>query len=204
MQLHLNRGPFLTTLVCGLVFAGGFLVSSSRDQIDPVSWANSLASSPARFSFVVVGDTQDDGTTGGGINDNIWPQMATDMNALSPAFALFCGDLISGSGSMNTTLAEWQAWDSATSSLHCPRLMTPGKVRVHFPLGQLNSPGFLPPIARPERKGVPIGSTWAMPALLVLLQITKPAVGRRINPGLMESLRKAGTWRTSLYSLTAP
>ena len=139
MQLHLNRGPFLTTLVCGLVFAGGFLVSSSRDQIDPVSWANSLASSPARFSFVVVGDTQDDGTTGGGINDNIWPQMATDMNALSPAFALFCGDLISGSGSMNTTLAEWQAWDSATSSLHCPRLMTPGNHDMYAGAGSFSA-----------------------------------------------------------------
>ena len=76
--------------------------------------------------FVVVGDTQDDGTTGGGINDNRWPQMAFDMNAHDPDFALFCGDLISGSGSTGTHLAQWTAWDVATSPLNAVRLMVPG------------------------------------------------------------------------------
>jgi hypothetical protein len=76
--------------------------------------------------FVVVGDTQDDGSTGGGINDNIWPQMATDMNALDPAFALFCGDLVAGSISSSVTINEWNQWKTATSPLSATRLMTPG------------------------------------------------------------------------------
>ena len=82
------------------------------------------AGTPLRF--VVVGDTQDDGTTGGGINDNIWPQMAYDMNALDPAFALFCGDLVSGSSSTSAHINEWNEWETATSPLFATRLMTPG------------------------------------------------------------------------------
>jgi hypothetical protein len=78
------------------------------------------------FRFVVVGDTQDDGTTGGGINDNIWPQMAYDMNAFDPAFALFCGDLVAGSTSSSVTTNEWDLWKTATSPLFATRLMTPG------------------------------------------------------------------------------
>ena len=68
--------------------------------------AQDLGEGSARFSFVVVGDTQDDGTTGGGINDNLWPAMAYDMNALNPDFALFCGDLVSGSSSIDTTVIQ--------------------------------------------------------------------------------------------------
>jgi hypothetical protein len=80
----------------------------------------------APLRFVVVGDTQDDGTTGGGINDSVWPQMALDMNAHDPAFALFPGDLVAGSTSSAVTLNEWGDWDVATSPLTAVRLMTPG------------------------------------------------------------------------------
>jgi hypothetical protein len=79
-----------------------------------------------RFSFVVVGDTQDDGTTGGGVNDKLWPAMAYDMNALNPAFALFCGDLVSGSSSIDTTVAQWEDWKVATNPLNATRYMVPG------------------------------------------------------------------------------
>ena len=76
--------------------------------------------------FVVVGDTQDNGSTGAGINSNVWPRMALDMNAHSPAFALFAGDLVSGSTSASVTLNEWTEWEAATSPLTAVRLMTPG------------------------------------------------------------------------------
>lgn len=79
-----------------------------------------------RFSFVVVGDTQDDGTTGGGINDNLWPHLALDINAHGPSFALFAGDLVSGSSSLGTTQAQWADWEQATSGLNCVRYMVPG------------------------------------------------------------------------------
>jgi len=118
-----------------LAFFAGILDASGEKPVNPVSWANNLIPPAGNFSFVVVGDTQDDGTTGGGINDNMWPQMATDMNALSPSFALFCGDLISGSSSMSSTLSQWQDWDTATSSLVCPRFMTPGNHDMYPGLG---------------------------------------------------------------------
>ena len=88
--------------------------------------AQDLGEGSARFSFVVVGDTQDDGTTGGGINDNLWPAMAYDMNALNPDFALFCGDLVSGSSSIDTTVIQWEQWKVATGPLTATRYMVPG------------------------------------------------------------------------------
>lgn len=84
------------------------------------------AEASTTLRFVVVGDTQDDGTTGGGVNDAVWPAMADDMNALNPAFALFCGDLVSGSSSLPVTTAQWEDWKVATSGLLAPRYMVPG------------------------------------------------------------------------------
>jgi hypothetical protein len=133
------RASIPSLLLPALALSGGMLVASGEKSVDPVRRANALASSPGSFRFVVVGDTQDDGTTGGGINDNMWPQMANDMNALSPSFALFCGDLISGSGTMSTTLAQWQDWDTATAGLVCPRFMTPGNHDMYSGSGSFSA-----------------------------------------------------------------
>ena len=76
------------------------LLTSALLAPDPQSAAlarvQSASSGSPTLRFVVVGDTQDDGTTGGGINDNVWPAMAADMNALDPAFALFCATWSAG------------------------------------------------------------------------------------------------------------
>ena len=97
-----------------------------RSEEETLQRLSESAQAGETLRFVVVGDTQDDGTTGGGINDNMWPQMAYDMNALDPAFALFCGDLVSGSSSSSAHMNEWNEWNTATSPLWATRLMTPG------------------------------------------------------------------------------
>ena len=97
-----------------------------RSEEETLQRLSESAQAGETLRFVVVGDTQDDGTTGGGINDNIWPQMAYDMNALNPAFALYCGDLVSGTSSGAGTTNEWNEWKTATSPLWATRLMTPG------------------------------------------------------------------------------
>ncbi|MCH2111298.1 MAG: metallophosphoesterase [Planctomycetes bacterium] len=121
--------------------AGLYSAGLERPQLDSHAWANSIADRSAALRFIVVGDTQDDGTTGGGINDNMWPAMAADINALNPAFALFPGDLVSGSSSMSTMIGQWNDWDTATSALACPRYMTPGNHDMYSGSGTVTSWG---------------------------------------------------------------
>ena len=90
--------------------------------------------------FVVVGDTQDNGNTGGGINDEVWPRMALDMNAHEPAFALFCGDLVSG-GSLGLTQNQWQDWLQATAPFNGLRYMTPGNHDMYGGSGSVTAWG---------------------------------------------------------------
>ncbi len=97
-----------------------------QNEAETLSLLQESSASTGVLRFVVAGDTQDNGSTGGGINSNVWPQMAHDMNAHSPAFALFPGDLVAGSTSSSVTLAEWAEWDAATAPLTAVRLMTPG------------------------------------------------------------------------------
>lgn len=65
--------------------------------------------------------------------------MASDINALSPAFALFCGDLIAGTGTIFGNSAEWKAWGAPTYSLQRPRFMVPGENDPTGPTPRLNS-----------------------------------------------------------------
>lgn len=78
----------------------------------------------APLRFVVVGDTQSDGS--GSINWNVVPQMIQDMNALNPDFALFCGDIVSGTGSVAGTVAQWEEWKTATTLFTGQRYLVPG------------------------------------------------------------------------------
>ncbi len=123
MQPHLTR---LLAPASLLAFSAGLFLPGESPERLALEQARSRLDSPSQFRFVVVGDTQDDGSTGGGINDQIWPVMAQDMNAHSPAFALFCGDLVSGSGSQTTTTAQWNDWKTATAGFTGTRYMTPG------------------------------------------------------------------------------
>lgn len=120
-------------------FAIGFFQPGPTLEEEALKHARSLMESPTKFSFTVVGDTQDDGSTSGGVNDNIWPSMAQDMNAHSPAFTLFCGDLVAGSGNMNTTINEWNDWKIATSALTGTRFMTPGNHDMYPGNGSFNA-----------------------------------------------------------------
>ncbi|MDA1267401.1 MAG: metallophosphoesterase [Planctomycetota bacterium] len=110
--------PFLALFAVG--------ISAPDPPEAALAAVHAAVESSSQLRFVVVGDTQDDGTTGGGINDTLWPAMAEDMNALAPAFALFCGDLVAGSSNLNTTAAEWEDWKVATSTLGAIRYMVPG------------------------------------------------------------------------------
>lgn len=124
----------------GLIALGlGLLHSDSNPEEEALAKTRSLMRSSTQFSFTVVGDTQDDGSTNGGVNDNIWPAMVQDMNAHSPAFTLICGDLVAGSGNMNTTIAEWEDWKQATSGLTSTRYMVPGNHDMYPKAGSFNA-----------------------------------------------------------------
>ncbi len=77
------------------------------------------------FRFVVVGDTQS-ATGAGSFNPSVVPQLIQDMNALNPDFALFCGDLVAGAGSVAGTVAQWEQWKTATAPFTGQRYVVPG------------------------------------------------------------------------------
>lgn len=90
-----------------------------------MSHAPAALASDTSFKFVVVGDTQSaDGTSP--INWDVVPQLITDMNTHQPEFALFCGDLVAGAGSVGATVAQWEVWKTATASFTGTRYVGPG------------------------------------------------------------------------------
>ena len=91
-----------------------FLLASSLSYADDSS-----------FSFVVVGDTQTDGTHTS-INWDVVPDLVDSMNRLSPDFAIFVGDLVGGSYSLAEVQNQWSDFDVVTSALTCDRYMVPG------------------------------------------------------------------------------
>ncbi|NQU49633.1 MAG: metallophosphoesterase [Planctomycetes bacterium] len=137
--MKLTSTPASLSLSGLLALGLGLLHSQPNPEAEALAKTRSLMQSPTKFSFTVVGDTQDDGSTSGGVNDNIWPTMAADMNAHSPAFTLFCGDLVAGSGNLNTTIAEWNDWLTATSSLTATRYMVPGNHDMYPNAGGFNA-----------------------------------------------------------------
>ena len=77
------------------------------------------------FSFVVVGDTQTDGSHSS-INWDVLPDLVDSMNRTAPDFAIFVGDLVGGSSYLSSTITQWQDFDAVTSNLSCDRYMVPG------------------------------------------------------------------------------
>lgn len=75
-------------------------------------------------SFVVVGDTQAE--TGDSVNWDVFPQMIEDMNALSPDFAFFVGDLVNGSYNLERQVEVWNDWIVASEALTMDRYAVAG------------------------------------------------------------------------------
>ena len=96
----------------------------------------SNASEP--FSFTVVGDTQTDGSHTS-INWDVVPPMIEGMNALEPDLSIFVGDLVGGSGSLSTTVSQWQDFDSVTSALTSTRYLVPGNHDMYGGQGTFNA-----------------------------------------------------------------
>jgi len=85
-----------------------------------------LAALPAaaqpQFTFAVVGDTQNSGT----LNHDVFPQIVEDIDALDPAFSLFCGDLIGGFWDIGTHQDAWEEWVTVASALDGEIYAVPG------------------------------------------------------------------------------
>ncbi len=81
-----------------------------------------LPASAQQFSFAVVGDTQNSGT----LNHDVFPQIIEDIDALDPAFSLFCGDLIGGFWDIGTHQAAWEEWVTVASALDGEIYAVPG------------------------------------------------------------------------------
>jgi hypothetical protein len=93
-SLHLVLFPFLLLVAYSADLLAHF--DHPLTGVDTRALLQQSEVSGSVLRFVVVGDSQDNGSTGGGINDNVWLQMAHDMNSHAPAFALFPGDLVAG------------------------------------------------------------------------------------------------------------
>ena len=55
------------------------------------------------FSFVVVGDTQTDGSHSS-INWDVLPDLVDGMNLMAPDLAIFVGDLVGGSSYLSSSI----------------------------------------------------------------------------------------------------
>ncbi len=77
------------------------------------------------FQFPVVGDTQTDGDEDS-VNWDVLPQLIDDMNTHDPAFGLFVGDLVGGTGSVSGTVAQWEDFKSATAAFTGQIYAVPG------------------------------------------------------------------------------
>ena len=120
---------FLMALVAACLWPVGFLRSA------PAAPGGGGGDEP--FRFVVVGDTQSAG--GGSINPLVLPQLITDMNSHSPAFGLFCGDLVAGSSNVDQTKAQWEEWKTATAPFTGERYMCPGNHDLYPSTGALTA-----------------------------------------------------------------
>lgn len=77
------------------------------------------------FQFTVVGDTQTDGGENS-VNWDVLTQLVEDMNTHDPAFGLFVGDLVGGTGSIAGTISQWEDFKSATAAFNGQIYAVPG------------------------------------------------------------------------------
>ena len=80
-----------------------------------VLFLSSLATA-STFHFVVVGDTQTDGS-GASVNMSVFPTLIEDMNSHDPALGLFVGDLVGGSSALSQTVNQWQDFKAISAGL---------------------------------------------------------------------------------------
>jgi len=82
------------------------------------------------FSFVVVGDTQSNGTWWS-INWDEVPALVDAANAHDPSLMLLAGDLVSGSSSISYTVAQWEEFKDATADFVGTIYPVPGNHDVY-------------------------------------------------------------------------
>lgn len=88
------------------------------------------SASASDFRFVVVGDTQTDGSHSS-INWDVLPLLIEDMNTHDPTVGLFVGDLVGGTGSIDGTVAQWADFQTATADFTGQLLAVPGNHDVY-------------------------------------------------------------------------
>lgn len=82
------------------------------------------------FSFVVVGDTQSNGTDWS-VNWTEVPALIEAANTHDPALMLVAGDLVAGSSSMTDTVAQWEDFKLATADFSGTIYPVPGNHDVY-------------------------------------------------------------------------
>ena len=97
-----------------------------------------LLAAPAQaaepFTFVVVGDTQTDGSHTS-INFDVVPLLVEDMARHDPLFGLFVGDLIAGANNIAQTKKQWQDFVDTTADFSGTILPIPGNHDVYAGIG---------------------------------------------------------------------
>ncbi len=89
-----------------------------------------LAQAQERFSFVVVGDTQSNGTDWS-VNWTEVPAIVEAANTHDPVLMLVAGDLVAGSSSMSNTVAQWEEFKLATADFDGTIYPVPGNHDVY-------------------------------------------------------------------------
>gem|GEM_PF-2126703 len=82
------------------------------------------------FSFVVIGDTQSNGTDWS-VNWTEVPALVDAANTHDPVLMLVAGDLVAGSGSMSSTVAQWEDFKLATAGFDGVIYPVPGNHDVY-------------------------------------------------------------------------
>ena len=92
----------------------------------------------ADLSFVVVGDTQTDGSHDS-INWDVFPQIIEDMNTHHPQVGLFVGDLINGSYSLDDTISQWADFEQVVAGFEGMPLLVLGNHDVYSGSGTFDA-----------------------------------------------------------------
>ncbi len=82
------------------------------------------------FRFAVVGDTQTDGNSNS-INWQVFPGIVEGANEQDATYLIVAGDLVGGSSSLSSTVAQWEDFKLAAEDFRGEVFMVPGNHDVY-------------------------------------------------------------------------